>query len=373
VLSESVSDDDVSVAPAFATRRGRRAAERLALSQSEAAPASAPATMPPPALAQPSVPVATPGAVRPEPVRADSAAPVSAATPEPAPTEPPVVVAASLAFDAPHIYESEPASELEPAAMPARHVAPTKPRAPRRRAVSRGLFSTGAMAFAAALAIGMTVPSNVFGTAAPVVASELPSNMNAPAEEKQALDVAETVIAAEAPVARDEYSGQTFADAERARYQASGQGFAPGFVPTAGAIRWPFDHSVPITSGFGYSDSYGGYHSGIDFIPGVGAPVSAIADGVVLWVGWDGTGYGYYVKIQSQVGEHTITAIYAHFIDGSSPMYPGQLIKVGDLVGLTGDTGIAYGAHLHLGIEQDGVLIDPFPWLTEHATDTPAP
>lgn len=314
MLSENVADDDVVP---FTTRRARRAAERAALAQPE--------------------------------------------------------LAAPAAFDVPHIYETAPVQEPEPTAAPAHHVAPARPRATRRRAVSRRLFSVGAMAFAAALAVGMTLPANVLGGAAPVVASELPANMNAPVESKQALDVADTIIAAEAVGARDDYASQSFADAERARYQASGQGFAPGFVPTAGAIRWPFAHSVPITSGFGYSVEYGGNHSGIDFIPGAGAPVNAIADGVVLWVGWDGTGYGYYVKIQSQVGEHTITAIYAHFIDGSSPMYPGQLIKVGDLVGLTGDTGISYGAHLHLGIEQDGVLIDPFPWLTEHATDTPAP
>jgi len=359
VVSESVSDDDV--VPAFTTRRERRAAERLALSQAaEAAPE-----------------VASGSEVR------------------PAPIESPIPPAVPIAFDAPNSFDAaiafhspiedaalepvepgpqptEPADTAAAAPKPTAHVAPAKRRKAPRRSVGRALYSTGAMAFAAALAVGMTLPSNVFGTAAPVVASELPANLNAPVEAKQALDVADTVIAAEAPGARDDYSGQTFAEAERARYQASGQGFAPGFIPTAGAIRWPFDHSVPITSGFGYSAEYGGYHSGIDFIPGPGAPISAIADGVVLWVGWDNTGYGYYIKIQSQVGDHQIIAIYAHMIDNSAQMYPGQLIKVGDFVGLTGDTGIAYGAHLHLGIEQDGVLIDPFQWLTENATDTAA-
>lgn len=325
MLSLSEFDDDV--APAFTTRRERRAAERLALHE---------AVVPVPEPASPEVPAVL---------------------------EVPVALAPPIAF-------AKPAGA--PAAEPRRAVHPKRART-RKRAFARGLFSIGAMTFAAALAVGMTLPSNVFGSPAPVIASELPPGMNATVELKQALDVNDNVIAAEAPSARDDYASQSFADVERARYQASGQGFAPGFVPTAGAIRWPFDHSVPITSGFGYSVEYGGDHSGIDFIPGMGAPVGAIADGVVLWVGWDGTGYGYYVKIQSQVGEHTITAIYAHFIDGSSPMYPGQLIKVGDVVGLTGDTGIAYGAHLHLGIEQDGVLIDPFQWLTEHATDAPAP
>lgn len=258
------------------------------------------------------------------------------------------------------------------------HLAPRQPRsvpaaARRRRRAARGLLSVGAAAFAIALGVGMSLPANVFGSAAPVVASDLTAASAGDAEAKQALAVSDTIVAAEAPAERDGYASESFADAERARYQASGQGFAPGFVPTAGAIRWPFDHSVPLTSGFGYSDSYGGYHSGIDFIPGAGAPIGAIADGVVTWVGWDGTGYGYYAKIQFEHNGSTMVAIYAHMIDGSSEMYPGQLIKAGDQVGLTGDTGIAYGAHLHLGLEQDGTLIDPFAWLTANATNNAAP
>jgi len=359
VLSESEPDEVVALA--YPTRRARRAAERLALSGDVAArPEVSASTSSLPEIADPSASgeLESPAAVADLAFSAEDITPVPVAediAPAPA-AEPVAPVPAGSAH-----------------AASARRTTRARRAPSRRRAFARGLYSTGAMAFAAALAIGMTLPSNVFGTAAPVVASELPAGMNQPVEGQQTLDVDDAIIAAEAPVERDAYESQSFADAERARYQASGQGFAPGFVPTAGAIRWPFDHSVPITSGFGYSDSYGGYHSGIDFIPGAGAPISAIADGVVLWVGWDGTGYGYYVKIQSQVDGHQIVAIYAHMIDNSAQMYPGQLIKVGDFVGLTGETGIAYGAHLHLGIQQDGTLIDPFPWLTEHATDTPAP
>jgi murein DD-endopeptidase MepM/ murein hydrolase activator NlpD len=242
---------------------------------------------------------------------------------------------------------------------------------PRKR-IARGFLSVGVMSIAVAFAVAVCVPANVFGSVAPVGASELTAESPGVVDGKQDLAVADSVIAAEAPGERDGYASQSFADAERARYQASGQGFAPGFVPTGGAIRWPFDHSVPLSSGFGYSAEYGGYHSGLDFVPGEGAPISSISDGVVTWVGWDNTGYGYYAKIQFEVDGHQVVAFYGHMIDGSSPMYPGQLIKVGDNVGLTGDTGIAYGAHLHLGIQIGGAFVDPFTWLTEHATDAAA-
>jgi len=309
-------------APPYATRRERRAAERAA-EAAALAPTAVELRSPPPVESLPSA-------------------------------EPPAIDLA----------------QPQPEAARPSHVAGRRPRPAGRRSVVRGFMSIGCMAFAAALAIGMTVPPNVFGSAAPVVASELPDTDRGAAEKQQALAVDETVLASEAPLERDGYGGETFAQVEQARYQASGQGFAPGFVPTAGAIRWPFDHSVPLSSGFGYADpAYGGFHTGLDFVPGEGAPVSVIADGVVTWVGWDNTGRGYNVVVQHSVGGRTVKSIYGHMIDGSSTLYPGQVISVGTVVGLTGDTGWSYGAHLHLGIELDGEVIDPYAWLVENATD----
>ena len=46
--------------------------------------------------------------------------------------------------------------------------------------------------------------------------------------------------------------------------------------PTA-AIQWPFAVGVPISYGFGMRS--GKMHEGLDFIPGAGAPIQAIADG----------------------------------------------------------------------------------------------
>jgi murein DD-endopeptidase MepM/ murein hydrolase activator NlpD len=51
----------------------------------------------------------------------------------------------------------------------------------------------------------------------------------------------------------------------------------------------------------------------------------------------------------------------------SSPLHVGDVVKVGDLVGLVGQTGEAVGPHLHLGIQIDGVLVDPWPWMKANA------
>jgi len=218
-----------------------------------------------------------------------------------------------------------------------------------------------------ALGLAMSVPANLFGTAEPVVASELPPGVGGAAIEQQGLAVVDSVIAAEAPEERDGYASESFADVERARYQAAGEGFAPGYIPTTGSVRWPFPTSVPISSGFGPRD--GTFHYGLDFTPGAGVQIGAIADGVVTWVGWDNSGYGYYATIAHNINGVRVDSLYGHMIDGSSPLYPGQTVHVGDFVGLTGDTGYSFGEHLHLEIHINGVPIDPFPWMTQNTTN----
>ena len=93
-----------------------------------------------------------------------------------------------------------------------------------------------------------------------------------------------------------------------------------------------------------------------------------IADGVVIWVGWDGA-LGYCVRVQHKIAGQTVISIYAHMINDSSELYPGEQIKVGTVVGLTGQTGQATGPHLHLGITVDGQYTDPYVWLTINATN----
>ncbi len=140
-------------------------------------------------------------------------------------------------------------------------------------------------------------------------------------------------------------------------------------MPTTGSIRWPFPYSVPMSSGYGEARG-DGIHTGTDFNPGVGSEISAIADGVVTWVGWNPNyAFGYFVTIQHNVNGQTVESLYAHMIDGSSPLSPGQTVAAGDLVGSVGNTGLSTGPHLHLRLQVEGSPVDAYAWLSEHATN----
>jgi murein DD-endopeptidase MepM/ murein hydrolase activator NlpD len=52
---------------------------------------------------------------------------------------------------------------------------------------------------------------------------------------------------------------------------------------------------------------------------------------------------------------------------GSVRVAEGQQVKVGDILGLVGNTGESTGPHLHLEIHLDGVPVDPFAWLKANA------
>ena len=109
---------------------------------------------------------------------------------------------------------------------------------------------------------------------------------------------------------------------------------------------------------------------GVDFVPGGGTPIYAIADGTVKHAGEDqSSGYGNHVIITHTINGQSIESITAHMVSGSSPIVTGQRVKVGDFLGLVGDTGISYGAHLHFEIHVEGVPVDPFAWLQANAVN----
>lgn len=133
-------------------------------------------------------------------------------------------------------------------------------------------------------------------------------------------------------------------------------------------FRWPFDVGVPISSGFGYRNCSGcsSNHQGIDMNPGIGTPIKSIGPGTVKFVGTNPyESFGIYVILEHEYNGQVFTSLYAHMIEGSSPLVVGDSIAAGDLVGQVGNTGQSTGAHLHLGIYVDGVAIDPYPFLKE--------
>jgi len=138
-----------------------------------------------------------------------------------------------------------------------------------------------------------------------------------------------------------------------------------------GAIRWPFPETVPISSGFGYRPApcrgCSTDHRAVDFAPGGGVPIYAIASGIVK-DHVDGSGsWGNYVILEHRINGQTITSSYAHMQRGSSPLVPGEAIEVGQFIGLVGATGQATGKHLHLELKVDGEKVDPFVWLGANA------
>lgn len=182
----------------------------------------------------------------------------------------------------------------------------------------------------------------------------------------QQLEVSPEALAA--PSARDDFTVTSRAEMLRQKYSRLELSYSTTWT---GPIRWPFPVAVPISDGFGPRpapcNGCSTYHTAIDFDPGAGAAIYAIADGVVR-EHVDGPGaWGNYVIIDHQINGQTVTSSYAHMQRGSSSLVAGQTVKVGDLVGLVGATGQVTGAHLHFELEVGGELMDPFAWLSQNA------
>ena len=107
---------------------------------------------------------------------------------------------------------------------------------------------------------------------------------------------------------------------------------------------------------------------GLDLNPGNSAAIFAIADGVVVEHLDLQYGYGNHVIIRHEIDGQTVETLYAHMQSGSSPVNVGDVLKVGDFIGLVGETGMATGPHLHLEISIEGEKIDPFTWLKAKAS-----
>jgi len=85
----------------------------------------------------------------------------------------------------------------------------------------------------------------------------------------------------------------------------------------------------------------GGKHLGVDFACPVGTPVLAVADGFITSANW-GKAYG--IQIVQRVAQGYV--IYAHLnaVRVKSP----QLVKAGQLIGESGNSGNSTAPHLHI-------------------------
>lgn len=119
----------------------------------------------------------------------------------------------------------------------------------------------------------------------------------------------------------------------------------------------------PVGSGFGWpatahtisGNGYGPGHLGIDISANEGDPVYAASAGVVT-MAQGGYNYGYGNVIQIDHGNGYVT-VYAHLSQINVSVCQG--VGQGTLIGLAGNTGNSFGAHLHFEIRLGGTNINP--------------
>ncbi|MCK4875357.1 MAG: M23 family metallopeptidase [Sulfurimonas sp.] len=112
-----------------------------------------------------------------------------------------------------------------------------------------------------------------------------------------------------------------------------------------------------ITSSFGkarvFNDALKSYHSGTDFRAAVGTPLTACNDGLVV-LAKDRFYAGGSVIIDHGQG---IYSCYYHM--SKFDVKEGSMVKQGDTIGLSGDTGRVTGPHLHFSFRVGGEQVDP--------------
>ncbi len=99
-------------------------------------------------------------------------------------------------------------------------------------------------------------------------------------------------------------------------------------------------------------------HAGIDFGAPVGSLVRAAADGKVEIAG-PVSGFGNHVRIQHDGFETS----YSHLSEIPEAIHPGAEVKQGDIIALSGNTGLSTGPHLHFEFYQSREAVDPLPHL----------
>ncbi len=94
-------------------------------------------------------------------------------------------------------------------------------------------------------------------------------------------------------------------------------------------------------------------HHGIDYATPVGTPIKAAYNGKVIFAGKKG-GYGNVVIIRHPGGYKTFYAHLSRF-----KTHVGKQVKTGELIALSGNTGMSTGPHLHFGLSRNGRWINP--------------
>lgn len=126
-----------------------------------------------------------------------------------------------------------------------------------------------------------------------------------------------------------------------------------------GVMSWPLTHGI-ITATFHdptYPYRHLFEHSGLDMAVPQGYSVMSSAPGIVAWAR-TGRSYGNYVMVIHSGGYATL---YAHLsrIDVEEDQYVAR----GQQLGLSGNTGLSTGPHLHYEVRLNGIPVNPQSYL----------
>src|SRR3954464_15837121 len=141
-----------------------------------------------------------------------------------------------------------------------------------------------------------------------------------------------------------------------AQLRAAQQGPAAGPIRRGtGSMIWPVNG--PITSPFCERRAWEACHPGIDIGVPSGTPIRAADSGRVAIAGWTG-GYGNYTCIQHTA---SLSSCYGH--QSSIQVHVGQNGSQGQVIGLSGCTGLCFGDHLHFEVRINGAVTNPLNYL----------
>ncbi|MCL2415472.1 MAG: M23 family metallopeptidase, partial [Defluviitaleaceae bacterium] len=124
---------------------------------------------------------------------------------------------------------------------------------------------------------------------------------------------------------------------------------------------WPVQGTRSVNSHYGNrrhpSTGRTSFHTGVDLRAPHGTNVLAAQEGTVIFSGWQ-RGYGNTIIIDHGGG---ITTLYAH--QSRNLVSSGDRVTRGQVIGRSGATGTATGAHLHFEVRRNGSHINPRPFL----------
>lgn len=258
---------------------------------------------------------------------------------------------------------------------------------PRARGTRRGTRGSVAKPLRS-IAIFGAVGALVAAVALPAYAASSPVADSTTLQQLAAADAQSLVVASEAtaaPMDRGTYAATTpeeiaqkkAEEAAKARAAAAAASAASAAAssgatfdtskyalvsPGSGAVRYP----VPQGSYY-VSRTLSSSHNGADMVAPAGTPIYAAAAGVVRISSESYYGYGVGIVIDSVVGGQRVSTLYGHMTYGSRVVSAGQTVQAGQLIGLVGNTGRSYGAHLHFEVRISDSLVEPIAWLKANA------